>query len=74
MNWKVLRGTAYLGSLAAVVAGGALAALNLGTFDPVTGIFYPNPVNLYTSIGALIGGGVVSSVTALLANVLRWKV
>ena len=68
MNWTKARGAGYLVALA---IGGAFVALNLGTFDPQTGMVDPDPFNIYLAVGAA-GAIIGAPLTALVAVIRGW--
>lgn len=68
MDWTKVRGFGYLAALA---VGSGVVALNLGTFDPASGMVDPHPFNLYLAIGAA-GSLVGAPGLALLAVIRGW--
>jgi hypothetical protein len=68
MNWTAIRGGGYAVALA---IGMGIVALNLGTFDPATGMVDPEPFNLYVAVGA-IWAFLGAPLTALTALVRGW--
>jgi hypothetical protein len=68
MNWTLIRG---LGYAIAFAMGTAVVAMNLGTFDPDTGMIDPHPFNLYTAVAAALAF-MGAPLTALIAVVKGW--
>jgi hypothetical protein len=66
--WTKARGAGYLIALA---IGMGMVAMNLGTFDPDTGMVDPHPFNLYLAVGA-IAAFVGAPLTALVAVIRGW--
>ena len=68
MDWTKARGASYIAALA---IGMAFVGLNLGTFDPQTGMVDPHPFNLYMAVG-VAGAFIGAPLMALIAVVRGW--
>lgn len=68
MDWTKVRGWGYFIALA---VGMGVVTLNLGTFDPETGMVDPHPFNLYAAVG-VVGAMVGAPLTALIAVIKGW--